>query len=161
MYRVGTGFDVHRLVEGRKLILGGIEVPHSKGLLGHSDADALLHAISDAVLGALALGDIGQWYPDTDPEHKGADSSQLLLGILESKYLKPWELVNLDCTVIAQEPKLMAYIPSMRKKIADLFAVSINQVSIKATTFEKMGSLGNGEGIAAQANLMLKKREAE
>ena len=160
MYRVGTGFDVHRLVSGRKLILGGIEIPHSKGLLGHSDADALLHATSDAVLGALALGDIGQWYPDTAAEHKDADSSELLLGILNSKYLKDWELVNLDCTVIAQEPKLMAYIPSMRKKISDLFGVSINQVSIKATTFEKMGSLGNGEGIAAQANLMIKRKEA-
>ena len=157
MYRVGTGFDVHQLVSGRDLIIGGIKIPHSKGLLGHSDADVLLHAITDAVLGALALGDIGQWFPDTKEEFKGANSVELLRHVLESKYLVNWSLVNLDCTIIAQEPKLAAYIPSMRQVVAKLFNVTINDISIKATTFEKMGSLGRAEGIAAQANLMLQK----
>ncbi|WDE95431.1 2-C-methyl-D-erythritol 2,4-cyclodiphosphate synthase [Lentisphaera profundi] len=161
MYRVGTGFDVHQLVSGRDLIIGGIKVPHSKGLLGHSDADVLLHAITDAVLGALALGDIGQWFPDTKQEFKGANSVELLRYVLESKYLAPWSLVNLDCTIIAQEPKLAAYIPSMRQVVAKLFNVTINDISIKATTFEKMGSLGRAEGIAAQANLMLQKTPTE
>ncbi len=157
MLRIGNGFDVHQLVSDRDLILGGVKVPHSKGLLGHSDADALLHAISDAVLGALALGDIGQWFPDTKAEHKGADSQDLLRQILESKYVKNWSLVNLDCTIIAQKPKLAAYIPEMRKKIAKLFSVTIHEVSIKATTYEKMGPLGREEGIAAYATLILQK----
>lgn len=161
MYRVGTGFDVHQLVSGRDLIMGGIKIPHNKGLLGHSDADVLLHAITDAVLGALALGDIGQWFPDTKEEFKGANSVKLLQDVLDSKYLKDWSLVNLDCTIIAQEPKLAAYLPSMRQVIAKLFDVTINEVSIKATTFEKMGSLGRSEGIAAQANLMLQKTKSE
>jgi len=161
MYRVGTGFDVHQLVSGRDLIMGGIKIPHNKGLLGHSDADVLLHAITDAVLGALALGDIGQWFPDTKEEFKGADSVKLLQHVLDSKYLNDWHLVNLDCTIIAQEPKLAAYLPSMRQVIAKLFNVTINEVSIKATTFEKMGSLGRSEGIAAQANLMLQKSTPE
>lgn len=161
MYRVGTGFDVHQLVSGRDLIMGGIKIPHNKGLLGHSDADVLLHAITDAVLGALALGDIGQWFPDTKEEFKGADSVKLLQHVLDSKYLNDWSLVNLDCTLIAQEPKLAAYLPSMRQVIAKLFNVTINEVSIKATTFEKMGSLGRSEGIAAQANLMLQKSTPE
>ncbi|EDM28566.1 2-C-methyl-D-erythritol 2,4-cyclodiphosphate synthase [Lentisphaera araneosa HTCC2155] len=161
MLRVGTGFDVHQLVSGRDLIMGGVKVPHNKGLLGHSDADVLLHAITDAVLGALALGDIGQWFPDTKEEFKGANSVKLLQHVLDSKYLKDWHLVNLDCTIIAQEPKLAAYLPSMRQVIAKLFNVTINEVSIKATTFEKMGSLGRSEGIAAQANLMLQNTTLE
>lgn len=161
MYRVGTGFDVHQLVSGRNLIIGGVKIPHSKGLLGHSDADVLLHAITDAVLGALALGDIGQWFPDTKAEFKGANSVKLLEHVLDSKYLSDWSLVNLDCTIIAQEPKMAAYLPSMRQVIAKLFKVTINEVSIKATTFEKMGSLGRAEGIAAQANLMLQKTSQE
>jgi 2-C-methyl-D-erythritol 2,4-cyclodiphosphate synthase len=161
MYRVGTGFDVHQLIKGRDLIIGGVKIPHSKGLLGHSDADVLLHAITDAVLGALALGDIGQWFPDTKEEFKDANSVKLLEYVLESKYLSDWNLVNLDCTIIAQEPKLAAYLPSMRKVIAKLFKVTINEISIKATTFEKMGSLGRSEGIAAQANLMLQKTPTE
>ena len=161
MYRVGTGFDVHQLVSGRDLIIGGVKIPHSKGLLGHSDADVLLHAITDAVLGALALGDIGQWFPDTKEEFKGANSVKLLEHVLESKYLSDWSLVNLDCTIIAQEPKMAAYLPSMRQVIAKLFKVTINEVSIKATTFEKMGSLGRAEGIAAQAHLMLQKTSQE
>ena len=129
------------------------------GLLGHSDADVLLHAVTDAVLGALALGDIGQWFPDTKAEHKGADSIKLLQHVLESKHVQEWQLVNLDCTIIAQKPKMAAYIPSMRQNIAKLFNVTINEVSVKATTFEKMGALGRSEGIAAQATLMLQKKD--
>ena len=158
MFRVGNGFDVHQLVEGRDLIIGGVKIPHNKGLLGHSDADVLLHAITDAVLGALALGDIGQWFPDTKAEHKGADSVELLRHVLESKHVQEWELVNVDCTIIAQEPKMAAYIPSMRQLIAKLFSSTIHEVSVKATTFEKMGSLGRSEGIAAQCTIMLKKK---
>ena len=159
MFRVGNGFDVHQLVEGRDLIIGGIKIPHNKGLLGHSDADVLLHAITDAVLGALALGDIGQWFPDNKAEHKDADSVELLRQVLDSKYVKEWQLVNLDCTIIAQEPKMAAFIPSMRQKLAKLFNSTINDISVKATTFEKMGALGRAEGIAAQATLMLQKKE--
>ena len=158
MYRVGNGFDVHQLVEGRELIIGGVNIQHCKGLLGHSDADVLLHAITDAVLGALALGDIGQWFPDNKAEHKDANSVELLKHVLASKHVEKWQLVNLDCTIIAQQPKMAAYIPSMRQVIAKLFKVTINEVSVKATTFEKMGSLGRSEGIAAQATLMLQKK---
>ena len=159
MLRVGNGFDVHQLVEGRDLIIGGVKIPHKFGLLGHSDADVLLHAITDAVLGALALGDIGQWFPDTDEQNKDADSIELLKNVLESEQLKKWSLVNIDCTIIAQKPKMANHIPMMRNNIALLFDSTIDRVSIKATTFEKMGSLGRSEGIAAQATILLQQKE--
>ena len=149
--RVGTGYDVHRLTEGRKLILGGVEIPWEKGLLGHSDADVILHAIMDALLGAAALGDIGQHFPDSSPEYEGISSLSLLekVGSLldENNYL----IENIDSTIIAQRPKLMPYLAQMRRNVADTLHLDISQVSIKATTEEGLGFTGSGEGIAAQA----------
>ncbi len=148
---IGTGYDVHRLVEGRKLILGGVEIPYEKGLLGHSDADVLLHAISDALLGAAALGDIGKHFPDSDPKYKGADSLKLLseVGKLleENRYL----IENIDSTILCQAPKLRPHIDTMRQNIADALGINVEQVSVKATTEEGLGFTGAGEGIAAQA----------
>ena len=149
--RVGTGYDVHRLVEERKLILGGVSIPFEKGLLGHSDADVIVHAIIDALLGAAALGDIGQHFPDTDPAYEGCSSIELLRqvgAILEDhKYV----VENIDSTIIAQKPKLMPYLTQMRENVAEALGLSIDQVSIKATTEEKLGFTGSGEGISAQA----------
>ena len=162
--RIGQGYDLHRLVPGRRLLLGGMEIPTSEGvgLLGHSDADALLHAITDAVLGALALGDIGQWFPDTSPEFAGADSRELLRRVLSDKRLAAWKLVNLDCTVVAQHPKLMPHIPMIRKTIADIFEVAIEQISVKAKTNEGLDAVGRGEAIAAYAvALMTRARTRE
>lgn len=155
--RIGQGDDLHRLVPGRRLLLGGVEIPTADGvgLLGHSDADALLHAITDAVLGALALGDIGQWFPDTSPEFAGADSRELLRRVLRDDCLADWQLVNLDCTVIAQRPKLMPHIPLIRKSIADIFEVSIEQISVKAKTNEGLDAVGRGEAIAAHAVVLM------
>lgn len=153
--RVGMGYDVHKLVEGRKLILGGVNIPYEKGLLGHSDADVLVHAIMDALLGAAALGDIGKHFPDTDDAYKGADSIGLLRrvgGLLDEKQ---YVISNIDATVIAQRPKLAAFIPDMVTTIAEALGLSENQVNIKATTEEGLGFTGSGEGISAQAVCLL------
>lgn len=149
--RIGHGYDVHKLVEGRKLILGGVDVPYEKGLLGHSDADVLLHAIMDALLGAAALGDIGKLFPDTDERFKGADSILLLKEVCRVLGENGYKIVNIDSTVIAQRPKLKDYIVTMRGYIADACGVDISQISVKATTEEKLGFTGSGEGISAHA----------
>lgn len=149
--RVGLGYDVHKLVEGRDLILGGVKVPYEKGLLGHSDADVLVHAIMDALLGAATLGDIGQHFPDSDPQYKGISSMKLLehVGELLDKHL--YVIENIDATIIAQRPKMASYITDMRKQIADTLGLDLTQVNVKATTEEGLGFTGSGEGISAQA----------
>ena len=149
--RIGHGYDVHRLTENRKLILGGVDIPYEKGLLGHSDADVLLHAISDALLGAAALGDIGTHFPDTDEKYKGADSLMLLKEVCRLLSERGYKIENIDSTVIAQAPKLKPYIEQMRKNIANACAITTEQVNVKATTEEKLGFTGNGEGISAHA----------
>lgn len=154
-FRVGHGYDVHRLAAGRKLIIGGVEIPHSLGLLGHSDADVLTHAIMDAMLGALALGDIGQHFPDTDPRFAGADSIRLLMHVNAIIQQKGWEVGNIDATVLAQAPKLAPHIVKMRKRIAEAIGAELDQISIKATTEEKLGFTGNQEGIAAHSVVLL------
>lgn len=151
MFRIGHGYDVHRLVEGRKLILGGVDIPYERGLLGHSDADVLVHAIMDAILGAAALGDIGKLFPDTDERYAGADSLKLLAEVMRVLRAAGFELGNVDATVIAQRPKLAAYIDNMRANIAAAAGVLVSQVSVKATTEEKLGFTGDGSGIAAHA----------
>ena len=156
-FRIGHGYDVHRLVENRKLILGGVEIPYEKGLLGHSDADGLLHAVSDALLGALALGDIGKHFPDTDPAYAGADSLKLLELVVEKVREQGYAVGNLDATVLCQKPKLAPYIGSMREKIAAVCGVSAEQVSVKATTEEKLGFTGEGLGISAHCVCLLVK----
>ena len=153
--RIGYGFDVHRFAPDRKLILGGIEIPFEMGLLGHSDADVLLHAIIDAILGALALGDIGRHFPDTSEEFKNADSTMLLKKVMEMVYEKEYRIGNIDSTVILEMPKLLPYISEMRKKIANLLRVNLDSVSVKATTSEKMGFIGRQEGIKAVAVALL------
>lgn len=155
--RVGTGYDVHRLVKGRRLILGGIEIPYSRGLLGHSDADVLLHAICDALLGAAALGDIGQHFPDSSQEFKDIDSCILLRRVGNMLQEHGWRIENIDSTLIAQAPKLAAYIPAMSINIADILQVEPGQVNVKATTTEGLGWEGQGEGIAAQVVVLIKK----
>ena len=155
--RIGHGYDVHRLVEGRKFILGGIEIPYEKGLLGHSDADVLLHAISDALLGAAAMGDIGGMFPDNDPQYSGADSWILLQKVVEAIAAKGSKVGNIDATVIAQAPKLKPYISAMRQRIAEACCVDADDISIKATTEEKLGFTGSGEGIAAHAVCLIEK----
>lgn len=150
-FRVGQGFDVHPFEEGRKLILGGIEIPFEKGLKGHSDADVLLHAITDAILGAAALGDIGLHFPDTDGAFKNADSIRLLKKSYSLIQEKGYSLVNVDATVVAERPKLIRFIPEMRRQIAKALNCNEDQISVKATTNEKMGFIGRGEGIAAHA----------
>lgn len=149
--RIGHGYDVHKLVENRKLILGGVNIPYEKGLLGHSDADVLLHAVSDALLGAAALGDIGKHFPDTDPEYKGADSRVLLRHVVELVEENGYKVGNIDCTVIAQRPKLKDYIKTMRDNIANDCDVDVSCVNVKATTEEGLGFTGDGSGIAAHA----------
>ena len=151
MFRIGHGYDVHRLVEGRRLILGGVDIPYERGLLGHSDADVLVHAIMDAILGAAALGDIGKLFPDTDERYAGADSLKLLAEVMRVLHAAGFELGNVDATVIAQRPKLAAYIDNMRANIAAAAGVQASQVSVKATTEEKLGFTGDGSGIAAHA----------
>ena len=153
--RIGTGYDVHKLVEGRALILGGVTIPYELGLDGHSDADVIVHAIMDALLGAAALGDIGQHFPDTDPRYKGADSVQLLreVGLILAAH--GYSIENIDSTIIAQRPKLMSYLPEMRANVAKALNLSVDQVSIKATTEEHLGFTGRGEGISAQAVALL------
>jgi len=155
MFRIGQGFDVHQLVEGRPLIIGGVEIPYQKGLLGHSDADVLLHTVADACLGAIAEGDIGKHFPDTDPAFKDADSSKLLMHVWGLVKEKGYVLGNVDCTIIAQKPKMAPYIPQMKKQIANLLEATEEQVNVKATTTEKLGFTGRGEGIAAQAVVLL------
>ena len=149
--RIGHGYDVHRLVVGRPCILGGVDIPFEKGLLGHSDADVLLHAIMDAVLGAMAAGDIGKLFPDNDPAYKGADSLMLTRRVAEVMAQRGYRLVNVDATVIAQAPKISPHIPAMRAHIAEAFGIAVDQVSVKATTEERLGFTGSGEGIAAHA----------
>ncbi len=156
--RIGLGFDVHRLVEGRKLILGGIEVSHEKGLLGHSDADVLLHAIIDALLGAAALGDIGEHFPDSDKQYKNADSMELLSRVYEKVTGLKYSVVNLDTVIMAEKPKLKPFIPQMIDRVSQSLGLSVGQVSIKATTTEKLGFVGREEGIAAQAVVLLQKQ---
>ena len=149
--RVGLGYDVHKLVEGRDLILGGVHVPHTLGLLGHSDADVLVHAIMDALLGAAALGDIGKHFPDTDPEYKGADSMQLMEHVRELIEEKGYVIENIDATIIAQKPKLRPYIDQMEENIAKVLHIERDQINVKATTEERLGFTGREEGMAAQA----------
>ena len=153
--RIGMGYDVHRLVEGRKLIMGGVEIPYEKGLLGHSDADVLLHAIMDALLGAAALGDIGKHFPDTDPAYKGISSIKLLKHVGELLEENLFLIENIDATIIAQAPKMRPYIDAMRQNIADALGIELSQVNVKATTEEGLGFTGSGEGIASQAICLL------
>lgn len=155
--RIGHGYDVHRLVEGRKLILGGVEIPFEKGLDGHSDADVLVHAVMDALLGAAALGDIGKLFPDNDDAYLGADSVELLKKVRDVLQEHGWKLSNLDATVIAQRPKLAPYIDTMRKQIADALETDVGSVSVKATTEERLGFTGSGEGIAAHAVCLIER----
>ena len=157
-YRIGQGYDVHALKEGRALIIGGEAIPWSKGLLGHSDADVLAHAIMDALLGAAALGDIGRLFPDNDPAYEGADSLRLMERVAALLMEKGWEIVNVDSTVVAQKPKLAPHIAAMRENIAAALGVSPDRISIKATTEEHLGFTGREEGIAAQAVAMIRQR---
>ena len=154
-FRVGTGFDVHQLVAGRALIIGGVTVPYERGLLGHSDADVLLHAIADALLGAAALGDIGKHFPDSDPTYKGADSRTLLRTVVQRVREAGWQVGNVDATIIAQAPKMAPYIAQMQVNIAADCGVAVGAVNVKATTTEQLGFTGRGEGIAAQASALL------
>jgi 2-C-methyl-D-erythritol 2,4-cyclodiphosphate synthase len=157
MFRIGQGFDVHQLTENRPLIIGGITIPYELGLLGHSDADVLLHTVADACLGAIGEGDIGRHFPDTDPEFKDADSAKLMEQVWKIVKEKGYRLVNIDCTIIAQKPKMAPYIPQMRERIADLLEATVDQVNVKATTTEKLGFTGRGEGIASQVAVLLQK----
>lgn len=158
MIRIGHGYDVHKLVEGRKLILGGVDIPHETGLLGHSDADVVVHAVMDAMLGALALGDIGKHFPDTDPVYSGADSIKLLKRVTEIISEKGYSVGNIDSTIICQAPKLAPHIDMMRKNIAEAIGCDISQVSVKATTEEKLGFTGAKKGISAHAVCVLYKK---
>lgn len=155
--RIGHGYDVHRLTEGRALILGGVAVPYEKGLLGHSDADVLTHAVMDALLGAAGLGDIGRHFPDSDPAYAGADSMKLLDHVMALLREKGWQVGNADATILAQKPKLALYIPEMRRRLAAGLGVPEDQVNVKATTEEKLGFTGSGEGMAAHAVCLLER----
>lgn len=150
-FRIGSGFDVHKLVEDRKCIICGVEIPHSKGLLGHSDADVALHAMMDALLGAAALGDIGKHFPDTDARFKGADSMALTAHVVGLLHAQGWKVNNVDVTIIAQAPKMAPHIQQMRANVAEVLQVELDRVNVKATTTEKLGFTGRGEGIAAEA----------
>ncbi|MDD2307969.1 MAG: 2-C-methyl-D-erythritol 2,4-cyclodiphosphate synthase [Desulfuromonadaceae bacterium] len=156
--RIGHGYDVHRLVEGRKLIMGGVDIPHEKGLLGHSDADVLLHAIADAILGALGQGDIGRHFPDTDPAFAGADSMKLLAHVMTLADERGYTLGNLDATIIAQRPKMAPHIPAMCENIARVLNSTVGRVNVKATTEEGLGFTGSGEGISAHAVAVIQKK---
>ena len=157
--RIGHGYDVHRLVAGRKLIMGGVDIPWDLGLLGHSDADVLLHAIADAILGAIGEGDIGRHFPDTDAAYKGADSLKLLSHVMRLAETRGYRLGNLDATIIAQQPKMAAHIPTMRNNIAAVLNTTIEQVNVKATTEEGLGFSGRCEGISAHAVVLMETRE--
>lgn len=156
-FRIGEGWDVHALVPGRKLVLGGVNVPHTAGLMGHSDADVLLHAITDAVLGAAGLGDIGRHFPDTDPHFKGADSSVLLAEAMRRVRQQGWELVNVDSTIVAQAPKLAPHMPDIQAGVAKALGVATDQVNVKAKTAEKLGPVGQGQSMEARAVALLRK----
>lgn len=156
-FRIGHGYDLHRLVEGRKLILGGVDIPFEKGLLGHSDADVAVHALMDALLGALALGDIGKHFPDNDPEYAGISSILLLKKVYELISRENYTLSNADITIIAQRPKLLPYIPEMRKNIAEALGCDVSEISVKATTEEGLGFTGSGEAISSHAVCILQK----
>lgn len=155
--RIGHGYDVHKLVEGRDLIIGGVKIPYEKGLLGHSDADVLLHAVSDSLLGAAAMGDIGGMFPDNDPQFLGADSLVLLRSVFQRLKDNGYKVVNVDATVIAQKPKMKAYIPEMRMNIAAALSTDIDNISVKATTEEELGFTGRGEGISAHSVCLIEK----
>lgn len=157
MLRIGNGYDVHKLVEGRKLILGGIEIPHDKGVLGHSDGDVLIHAIMDGLLGALALGDIGQHFPDTDNKYLGIDSKILLKKVWDIVKNKGYKIINIDSIIVAQRPKVKPYLESMRKILCEVLEIEIDRLSIKATTEEKLGFTGREEGIKSYAVVLLEK----
>ncbi|HLU22569.1 MAG TPA: 2-C-methyl-D-erythritol 2,4-cyclodiphosphate synthase [Bacillaceae bacterium] len=157
MFRVGNGFDVHAFAEDRPLIIGGIEIPYEKGLIGHSDADVLLHTVADACLGAIGEGDIGRHFPDTDPNFKDADSAKLLQHVWKLVRNKGYKLVNIDCIVMAQKPKMAPHIEKMQERIAELLEAGMEQVNVKATTTERLGFVGREEGIASQAVVLLQK----
>jgi 2-C-methyl-D-erythritol 2,4-cyclodiphosphate synthase len=159
--RIGNGFDVHALVAGRPLILGGVTIPHDRGLAGHSDADVLLHAIADAILGALALGDIGRHFPDTDPQWRGADSRVLLRHVFALAFDAGWQIVNVDATVIAQAPRIAPHVPLMRANLASDLNCDQSCISVKATTTERLGLTGREEGIAALATVLLQMRDRD
>lgn len=156
--RIGNGFDVHQFAENRKCIIGGVDIPYERGLLGHSDADVLLHAVCDALLGALALGDIGMHFPDTDQKYKNADSKILLKNVYGLIKERGYEVVNLDCSLLLQKPKIAKYVPEMRRIIAGLIETGEDRVSVKATTTEKLGFVGREEGAAAMASVLIKKK---
>lgn len=158
MIRIGNGYDVHKLVEGRKLVLGGIEIPHTKGVLGHSDGDVLIHAIMDAILGALALGDIGQHFPDNDMQYKNIDSTILLSRVKELIDEKGYQIINLDSIIVLQKPKVKPYIQSMRERISDILKIDIDQVSVKATTEEKLGFTGDESGVKSYCVVLLENK---
>lgn len=157
MLRIGNGYDVHKLVEGRKLILGGVEIPHTKGVLGHSDGDVLIHAIMDAMLGALALGDIGQHFPDTDMKYENIDSAILLTRVKELIAERGYRVINLDSIIVLQKPKVKPYIEAMRKRVAEVLEIDIDQVSVKATTEEKLGFTGDESGVKSYCVVLLEK----
>ena len=154
-FRIGHGLDVHRLVPGRKLILCGVDIPYALGLLGHSDADVAAHAVADALLGALALGDIGHHFPDTDPRYEGADSMELLREAASLPQFEGWRICNIDLTIIAQRPKIAPYRDTMRSNLASVLGIDVTRVSVKATTTEKLGFTGRGEGIAADCTVLI------
>ena len=155
MFRIGQGYDVHRLVPGRELVLCGVKIPHSTGLLGHSDADVAVYALMDALIGALALGDIGGFFPDTDPAYAGADSMKLLEQVLDDPRVRDWRVENLDLTIVAQKPRLLPYRETMRQNLAAALRICVGQVSVKATTTEKLGFEGREEGISASCVVLL------
>jgi len=157
MIRIGQGFDVHKFAEGRKLIIGGVEIPYEKGLLGHSDADVLLHAITDAILGALSMKDIGTHFPDNDPKYKDADSLVLLNEVWQKAKEQGYKLINMDCTIIAQKPKMAPFIDAIRERISGILEADKGQINVKATTTEGLGFTGRGEGIAALAVVLIAK----
>ncbi len=157
--RIGQGFDVHEFADNRPLIIGGIEIPYERGLIGHSDADVLLHTITDAALGAIGEGDIGRHFPDTDPDFKDADSAKLLEHIWKLVDAKGYKLGNIDCTIIAQKPKMSPYIETIRTRVAELLQADVSQVNVKATTTERLGFTGREEGIASMATILLLKKD--
>jgi len=159
--RIGQGFDIHQVTPNRPLILGATTIPAPFGLQGHSDADVLLHAITDALLGALALGDIGQWFPDTDPQYQNQASSYFLTKVLQSPQYQSWEIVNLDCTILAEAPKLASHIPTIQKNIAKLCKVQAQQISVKATTMEKLDAIGQKQAIATQVIVLIQLKNME
>lgn len=158
-FRTGIGYDVHELVEGRALIVGGVRVPFEKGLLGHSDADVLVHAINDALLGAVALGDIGQHFPDTDPQYEGADSLEMAQTVARLVRNEGYEIINVDSVLMAQRPKMAPFVPTMRQNVARALGIDVDQVSIKATTTEHLGFVGREEGMAAMATVLVMPNE--